>query len=144
MEPAKEALPLTPRRVSKAERPLSPHLSVYRWQITNTLSILHRFTGVVLTLGFLVLALWLISAAMGSEAYHFVQKLILSPIGTLIMVGFTLSFYYHLMNGIRHLLWDIGVGFELKTVTTSGMLVVVGTAALTIITWWNYISQYIG
>jgi succinate dehydrogenase / fumarate reductase cytochrome b subunit len=135
-------LPAVPRRVSKAERPLSPHLSVYRWQITNTLSILHRLTGVVLSLGFALLAVWLISAAMGPHAYYIVQGLLVSPLGIFVLFGFSVAFYYHLLNGIRHLVWDTGHGFELETVTLSGVIVLMGTLVLTVLTWWNSLSGF--
>jgi succinate dehydrogenase / fumarate reductase cytochrome b subunit len=141
---AKEKAPEAKRRVSAEERPTSPHLSVYRWQITNGLSILNRITGAVLLVGLLLLAAWLISAALGEYRYQSVQKIILSPCGTFVMVGFTLAFYYHLLNGIRHLFWDLGWGFELDTVTLTGVTTVLATIALTAITWLPLLSRLLG
>ena len=114
-------------------RPLSPHLQVYKPQITSLLSILHRMTGVGLSLGMLLLAGWLIAAALGPEAFEVAQSLVGSIIGRLILFGFTVAFFYHLSNGIRHLVWDAGYGFELASLTRSGWLVVAATVVLTLI-----------
>ncbi len=141
---AKEKAPEAKRRVSAEERPTSPHLSVYRWQVTNGLSILNRITGAVLLVGLLLLAAWLISAALGEYRYECVQKIILSPFGTFTLVGFTLAFYYHLLNGIRHLFWDLGWGFELDTVTLTGVTTVVATIMLTAITWLPLLTRLLG
>ncbi len=119
----------------KPERPLSPHLSVYRWQITNTLSILHRMTGVALAIGLVLLALWLIGAAWCPGTYNTVTWFFGTIIGKLFLFGWTVAFYYHLGNGLRHLNWDMGRGFALAEVTASGQLILVFTAALSIFTW---------
>ena len=116
-------------------RPLSPHLQVYKPQITSLLSILHRLTGVGLGLGMLLLAWWLIAAAVGPEAFEAAQGLVGSIIGRLILFGFTVAFFYHLANGIRHLAWDAGYGFELPSLTRSGWLVVAATVVLTVVAW---------
>ena len=115
-------------------RPLSPHLSVYRPQITSTLSILHRLTGVALALGSLLLAWWLIAAAAGPGAFDTAQGFFASIIGRIILFGFVGAVFYHLCNGIRHLFWDAGLGFELKVVSRSGYLVLAATAILTVAT----------
>lgn len=117
------------------ERPLSPHLQIYRWQITSVLSILHRMTGVALGLGTLVLAWWLIAAASGPDAFGRAQWLLGSWLGMLVLFGFTWALMFHMCNGIRHLAWDLGYGFELKTVTMTGWTVVIGSALLTIAAW---------
>jgi succinate dehydrogenase cytochrome b subunit len=114
-----------------SERPLSPHLQVYRPQITSVLSILHRLTGVALTLGTLLLTWWLVSAAYGPDAFADAQAFVGSWFGQLLLWGFTFALFYHLGNGIRHLAWDFGWGFELPQVRASGLAVlafaVVGT-----------------
>jgi succinate dehydrogenase / fumarate reductase cytochrome b subunit len=97
--------------MASQNRPLSPHLQVYKPQITSTLSILHRLTGVGLGLGMLLLAWWLIAAAVGAEAFETAQGIFGSLIGRLILLGFTLAFFYHFANGIRHLVWDAVYGF---------------------------------
>lgn len=119
----------------KHERPLSPHLSIYRWQITNTLSILHRVTGFGLTFGLVLFAVWLIAAACNPELYACMMDLFGSIVGKLFLFGWTVAFFYHLGNGMRHLYWDMGRGFALGEVTTSGQLILVFTLAMTIITW---------
>jgi succinate dehydrogenase cytochrome b subunit len=114
-----------------SERPLSPHLQVYRPQITSVLSILHRLTGVALTLGTLLLTWWLVSAAYGPDAFAHAQAFVGSWFGQLLLWGFTFALFYHLGNGIRHLAWDFGWGFELSQVRASGLAMlafaVVGT-----------------
>jgi succinate dehydrogenase / fumarate reductase cytochrome b subunit len=114
-----------------SERPLSPHLQVYRPQTTSVLSILHRLTGVALTLGTLLLTWWLVSAAYGPDAFADAQAFVGSWFGQLLLWGFTFALFYHLGNGIRHLAWDFGWGFELSQVRASGLAMlafaVVGT-----------------
>ena len=101
-------------------RPLSPHLQVYRWQITMVMSILHRATGIALTLGSLVLVYWLASLAAGPAAYADAQALLGSGLARLLLVGVSFAFFYHLCNGIRHLVWDTGRGFEISQLYASG------------------------
>ena len=121
--------------MNSINRPLSPHLQVYRLPLVALLSITHRITGVALSAGTLLLVIWLGSAAYGPEAYDQVSELLGSPIGLIILFGFSAAFYYHLCNGIRHLVWDFGQGFELPTVRRSNVLVLIGAAVLTIGTW---------
>ncbi len=121
--------------MASTERPLSPHLQVYRPQITSILSILHRLTGVVLGGGTLLLAWWLIAAAVGPEAYADVEWFISSWVGRLVLLGFTFCLFYHLCNGIRHLGWDIGWGFELPVLHATGWLVVVAAMGMTLVAW---------
>jgi succinate dehydrogenase / fumarate reductase cytochrome b subunit len=113
-------------------RPLSPHLQVYRWQMGNTLSILHRATGAALALGLVALSYWLISLAGGEESYEEAMRLFSGPIGLLFLLGWTFSFLYHLLNGIRHLFWDAGYGFERTSRHASGWFAVLGALVLTV------------
>ncbi len=116
-------------------RPLSPHVGIYRWQITNTLSILHRISGVGLTLGLIPLAAWLWSLAYDPALFAWLSGAFASLLGKLMLIGWTLAFYYHLSNGMRHLNWDIGNGFSLPEVLSSGRLVIVAALSLTVFTW---------
>lgn len=116
------------------DRPLSPHLQVYRPQITSMLSILHRLTGVAVTFGTLLLAWWLAAAAYGPDSFANVQGFLGSIFGHLILWGFCFAVWYHLGNGIRHLLWDFGWGFELEQVRLSGLVTVGFAVAATLIT----------
>jgi len=110
--------------MDKAERPLSPHLQVYRWQITMTLSILHRGTGLFLSVGLIVLVYWLLAAASGAAGYAQAQGLLGSTLLRLGYVGWAFCFFYHLANGIRHMAWDLGYGFEKSQIQSSGWAVV--------------------
>ena len=113
-------------------RPISPHLQVYKPQLTSVLSILHRITGVALAVGTILLVYWLIAAASGPVAFATAEALIGSWIGRILLFGWTFALYFHLSNGIRHLFWDAGFGFELKTVYASGWTVVALAAVLTL------------
>jgi len=125
--------------MSTQNRPLSPHLQVYRPQLTSMLSITHRATGIALAVGTLLLIWWLVAAASGPEAYATVQGFIGSIIGRLLLFGWTWALFYHLGNGIRHLFWDSGYGFELKTAYASGWLVLLASFVLTLAAWaWGY------
>ena len=121
--------------MSKGDRPLSPHLQVYRFEWTMALSILHRITGVALAVGTLLLVWWLVAAASGPEAFATVQGFIGSILGRLLLFGWTLALFYHLCNGIRHLFWDAGYGFELDVAYRSGLAVLGASVALTLISW---------
>ena len=114
-------------------RPISPHLQVYRPQLTSVLSILHRITGVALAVGAILLVYWLIAAASGPEAFASAEALIGSWLGRILLFGWTIALYFHLSNGIRHLFWDAGFGFELKTVYASGWTAVALAVALTLV-----------
>jgi succinate dehydrogenase / fumarate reductase cytochrome b subunit len=116
-------------------RPLSPHLQIYRWQLTSVLSILHRATGIALGVGTILLVWWLVAAAQGPDAYVRVQGFLGSWIGLLLLFGWSLALYYHLCNGLRHLWWDTGRGLDLRSVYTGGWTVLAATAVLTAITW---------
>ena len=116
-------------------RPLSPHLQIYRRQLTSVLSILHRFTGIGLAVGLLYLVCWLVAAASGLDAFDKLQTFNGSPIGKLLLLGWSIAFFYHLLNGIRHLAWDAGWGFELPAAYKSGYAVLIGTVVLTLAAW---------
>ena len=105
-------------------RPLSPHLQIYRWPVTMATSITHRMTGMALSAGTLLLAWWLIATASGPEAFAAFQTLAASPIGEIVLLGFVWSLAFHLLNGIRHLAWDLGYGFDLHTANRTGILVI--------------------
>jgi succinate dehydrogenase / fumarate reductase cytochrome b subunit len=116
-------------------RPLSPHLQVYRWQLTSVLSILHRATGVALSVGTILLVWWLVAAAEGPEAYAQVQGFLGSWVGLVLLFGWTIALYYHLCNGLRHLWWDTGRGLELRSVYAGGWAVLAATVVLTLLSW---------
>lgn len=116
-------------------RPLSPHLQVYRWQLTMVLSIVHRATGVFLTFGTLLLAYWLLALAAGPEAYARAQAFMGSWIGLVLLFLWTGALFYHLCNGIRHLFWDAGCGYDIPQAYASGRAVVIAAIVLTILSW---------
>jgi succinate dehydrogenase / fumarate reductase cytochrome b subunit len=113
-------------------RPTSPHVWLYRWQIGNTLSILHRFTGAALALGLIALSYWFVSLAGGPDAYAAAARRLASPLGLVILLGWTFAFSFHLLNGVRHLFWDAGKGFERTQRHASGWFAVLGAIALTL------------
>ncbi len=117
------------------ERPLSPHLQIYRPQITSVLSIGHRATGIVLSLGAALLVLWLTAAAAGPDWFDIAQRCAGSWPGYALLFVFSVCLVYHLLNGVRHLFWDAGLGFELETVSRTGWAVVAGTVLLTAAIW---------
>ncbi len=116
-------------------RPLSPHLQVYRPQITSALSIFHRLTGIAISVGTLLLVWWLVAAATGPAAYAHVQGFIGSPFGLLLLFGWTAALFYHFFAGIRHLVWDAGWGFEKPQYHMTGLAVLVATAVATVLVW---------
>jgi succinate dehydrogenase / fumarate reductase cytochrome b subunit len=126
-----------------SQRPLSPHLGIYRWQISNSLSILHRLTGVALTVGTLVLAVWLWCAAYAPETHAVLHRFFATPLGLFMLFGWSVAFYYHLGAGIRHLFWDMGLGFSVPVMTRTGKLVVLFTTFATAGTW-AYIIHRMG
>ncbi|HYW76762.1 MAG TPA: succinate dehydrogenase, cytochrome b556 subunit [Gammaproteobacteria bacterium] len=121
--------------MSSNSMPTSPHMSVYRWQITMTLSILHRLSGVVLLSAALGLVYWLVSLAMGPAAFARAHWFFSLWIGQAFLCLWSLAFFYHLLNGIRHLTWDAGYGFTKRVYRTSGWLVVVSAITLTGVAW---------
>ena len=123
--------------MSQHQRPTSPHATIYRWQITNTLSILHRLTGLALVAGSALLVVWLWSAAYSPECFEWIRAVFHTMLGKAALIGWTAAFYYHLANGIRHLFWDMGKGFELDNVYKTGWIVVIFTLGLTAFTWYT-------
>lgn len=121
--------------MAAGNRPLSPHLQVYRPQITMVLSISHRFTGAALAVGLLLLVYWLGALAAGESAYATALTVLGAwPVKVLLFL-FTFAFFYHLSNGIRHLWWDTGRGFEIPQVYSSGYAVVAASVILTLLAW---------
>jgi len=116
-------------------RPLSPHLQIYRPQLTSVLSILHRGTGFVIAMGALLFAWWLWSITNGPASYQTAYVFFNSWFGKLLLFVWTLCTFYHLCNGIRHLVWDAGYGFELDQVCLSGQIALGGSVVLTMLTW---------
>ena len=127
-----------------SNRPLSPHLQVYKPQLTSVLSISHRITGVALSVGTLLLVAWIAATAKGPDAFAVVSGFLRNPIGLLLLLGWSVSLFYHLANGIRHLFWDAGYGFEIETAYRSGWIVVGATIGLTALTWIAGIAMMLG
>jgi succinate dehydrogenase / fumarate reductase cytochrome b subunit len=121
--------------MSKTERPLSPHISIYRWPITMLLSILHRITGMALAFGLLALAYWLVAVASGGEAYERAVTLLTSLPGKLLLIAWSFAFFLHLGNGVRHLVWDTGHGLEKSQANASAWFVLMFALAATAIYW---------
>jgi succinate dehydrogenase cytochrome b subunit len=121
----------TPHPAPRA-RPLSPHLTIYRWPVTMATSIVHRVTGLALSAGTILLVWWLIAIASGPEAFNEFINLAATPLGEVILFGFVWSLAYHLLNGIRHLAWDLGYGFAVPTANLSGVLVIAGSILLAV------------
>lgn len=119
--------------MANVERPLSPHLQIYRWPITMVLSILHRITGVGLGLGTLLLTWWLVAAALGPQHYATAQAVLGSWFGRLVLFGFTWALFLHLCNGIRHLFWDMGYGYQVKLANRTGWAALVVSGVLTVL-----------
>jgi succinate dehydrogenase / fumarate reductase, cytochrome b subunit len=119
------------------ERPLSPFMFPiwYRFQITSALSILHRLTGIALAVGSILLVWWLITVATGGELFATTHAFLASPIGLVLLFGWSIAFFYHLCNGVRHLAWDAGYGFEIRIASRSGYAVLGATVLLTAMTW---------
>jgi succinate dehydrogenase / fumarate reductase cytochrome b subunit len=126
---------MSERIVMGRQRPLSPHLQVYRPQMTSVMSIMHRAAGIVLTTGTLVMTAWLVSLAMGAERYGIVAAALAHPLGQFVLFGYSVALIYHALNGIRHLGWDIGIGLTIPEVYRNGQLVLILTAVLTAALW---------
>ncbi|MEO3435401.1 succinate dehydrogenase, cytochrome b556 subunit [Inquilinus sp. CAU 1745] len=121
--------------MATANRPLSPHLQIYRPQISTVLSILHRATGIALAAGTLLLVYWLAAAAAGPEAFGAAQSLVGSFLGRLCLFGWSFALFFHLANGVRHLAWDAGWGFELPVMAKTGWTAVIAAGVLTLVAW---------
>jgi succinate dehydrogenase / fumarate reductase cytochrome b subunit len=122
--------------MSNNGRPLSPHLSIYRWPITMTTSILHRATGIGLSVGFVLFCIWLFDAASGAESYDVLTSYLNTLVGKILLIAWSFSFFFHLGNGMRHLVWDVGRGFEVPTANASAWFVLIFAVVLTALFWW--------
>ena len=121
--------------MNDSKNPLSPHLQIYRWQISSLLSITHRISGVINLIALILIFFWLVVLSFGESSYELFLILINSFFGKFILVGFTWSMSFHVLGGIRHLFWDLGHGFEIKTANISGIIVIIFSLVLTIIFW---------
>ncbi len=121
--------------MNNSKNPLSPHLQIYRWQISSLLSITHRITGILNLLGLIFISAWISSAVIGENLFEYFSVFLKSFIGKFILIGFTWSISYHLLSGIRHFFWDLGYGYEIKTVNISGVIVIVSSLLLTVFLW---------
>jgi succinate dehydrogenase / fumarate reductase cytochrome b subunit len=126
------------------QRPLSPFLTVYRWQYTMALSILHRVTGCALSVGMLLLVYWLVAAATGSAAYDTARAFFAHPLVRVLLIGFSFAFFYHLLNGARHMTWDTGHGLERRDARLSGWIVFLGAIATTALFWFLLLRNHGG
>ena len=121
--------------MSDSKNPLSPHLQIYRWHISSLLSITHRISGVINLLSLILIFFWLIVLSFGESDYELFLLIINSFFGKFVLIGFTWSMIFHLLSGIRHLAWDLGYGFEIKTANISGIVVIIFSLVLTIVFW---------
>ena len=117
------------------KNPLSPHLQIYRWHISSLISITHRISGVINLLALILIFFWLIILSFGESNYESFLLIINSFFGKFVLIGFTWSMIFHLLSGIRHLAWDLGYGFEIKTANISGIVVIIFSLVLTIVFW---------
>jgi len=125
-----------------AGRPLSPHLSIFRPYVNMVMSILHRITGAANYFGSLLLAAWLISAATGDKAFDAVSAFLATPVGLIVLFGFTWSLIHHMLGGMRHFIWDFARGFELRTVRALSWATLLGSLTLTGLIWWAGLLQW--
>jgi succinate dehydrogenase / fumarate reductase cytochrome b subunit len=121
--------------MSNRTRPLSPHLTIYRWPLTMILSILHRATGVSLSVGLIIFSIWLFAIAFGEQYFTFFVYIFSNWIGRFLLVVWTFAFFLHFCNGLRHLYWDTGRGFDRERVEISARIVVFSSLLLTSIFW---------
>lgn len=128
----------------KAQRPLSPHIQIYRWQYTNTLSILNRATGVALSVGMLALVYWIVALASGAGSYAQAQAVFAHPVTQIALIGFSFAFFFHLFNGLRHLVWDTGRGLERASARRSGWAAFLGSLLATVALWIVVIVRFGG
>ena len=121
--------------MSDSKNPLSPHLQIYRWHISSLLSITHRISGVINLLALILIFFWLLFLSFGENNYELFISIINSFFGKFILIGFTWSMIFHLLSGIRHLVWDLGYGFEIKIANISGIIVIIFSFILTVVFW---------
>tara|TARA_B100001057_G_scaffold296080_1_gene296204 strand:- start:1921 stop:2319 length:399 start_codon:yes stop_codon:yes gene_type:complete len=117
------------------QRPLSPHIQIYRWTLTMALSIMHRATGIALYAGTVILAVWLMSVATGPEAFSWVKGFFSHWFGRLVLFGYSWALFHHMLGGIRHFIWDFGLAFDLKSVETLARISAAAPLFLTGATW---------
>ena len=115
--------------------PLSPHIQIYKWHISSLLSITHRIVGAVNLLALTLIFFWLLTLNLGEKNYELFLLVINSFFGKFILIGFTWSMSFHILSGMRHLAWDLGYGFEIKTANISGIIVIISSLILTVIFW---------
>ena len=121
--------------MNDSKNPLSPHLQIYRWHISSLLSITHRISGVINLIALILIFFWLVVLSLGQSNYELFLLIINSFFGKFILIGFTWSMTFHILSGIRHLAWDLGYGFEIKTANISGAVVIILSLLLTVIFW---------
>jgi len=121
--------------MNDSKNPLSPHLQIYRWHISSLISITHRISGIINLLALILIFYWLVVLSFGESNYESFLLIVNSFFGKFILIGFTWSMIFHLLSGIRHLAWDLGYGYEIKTANISGIIVIIFSLALTIIFW---------
>ena len=121
--------------MNDSKNPLSPHLQIYRWHISSLISITHRISGVINLLALISIFSWLVFLSFGENNYELFILIINSFFGKFILIGFTWSMSFHLLSGIRHLFWDLGYGYEIKTANISGIIVIISSLAATTIFW---------
>ena len=121
--------------MNDSKNPLSPHLQIYRWHISSLLSITHRISGIINLLGLILIFFWVLVLSLGESNYELFLLLINSFFGKFFLIGLTWSMSFHILSGIRHLVWDLGYGFEIKTANISGIIVIIFSLMLTVIFW---------
>ena len=121
--------------MNDSKNPLSPHLQIYRWHISSLLSITHRISGIINLLGLILIFFWVLVLSLGESNYELFLLLINSFFGKFFLIGLTWSMSFHILSGIRHLAWDLGYGFEIKTANISGLIVIIFSLVLTVIIW---------
>ena len=120
-------------RMEEKNNPLSPHVQIYKWQISSLLSIAHRIVGVINTLVITIICFWSLSLLLGAESYQMINNFFQSFIGKFVAIGISWTFSFHILNELRHLFWDLGYGFDLKISKITGVLALVGSFVLTIL-----------
>ena len=121
--------------MNDSKNPLSPHLQIYRWQVSSLVSITHRITGILNLLGLIFICIWISSVGISENFFEYFSIFLKSFIGKFTLIGFTWSISYHLLSGVRHLFWDLGYGYEIKTANISGTIVIFGSLILTLVLW---------
>ena len=121
--------------MNNKNNPLSPHLQIYRWQISSLISISHRITGIINVIGLVIICIWIGLLFAGELNYELINIFFQSYFGKLFVMGFAWSYSFHLLSGIRHFIWDLGYGYEIKTANISGIIVILGSLVLTVLMW---------